>query len=65
MKRKLFSLIILCLFAVFNARAQTKVITGKVIAVADGLPIPAVSVRISGSKIATQTDADGDRKSVV
>lgn len=59
MKRKLFSLIILCLFAVFNARAQTKVITGKVIAVADGLPIPAVSVRISGSKIATQTDADG------
>ncbi|MBO9675421.1 MAG: SusC/RagA family TonB-linked outer membrane protein [Sphingobacteriaceae bacterium] len=60
MNRKLFSLIILlCLIISFPVFSQHKVITGKVIAADGGFPIPAVSIRIPGTKIGTQTDADG------
>ncbi|QNR85152.1 SusC/RagA family TonB-linked outer membrane protein [Pedobacter riviphilus] len=59
MKRKLLSLIILCLVVAFPAFSQTKVITGKVTAAEDGLPIPAASIKIPGTKIGTQTDVNG------
>ncbi|WP_421943221.1 SusC/RagA family TonB-linked outer membrane protein [Pedobacter sp.] len=59
MKRKILSLIILCLVAALPALAQNKIITGRVIAAEDGLPIPSVSVRAPGTKSAAQTDAEG------
>jgi TonB-linked SusC/RagA family outer membrane protein len=41
------------------AIAQNKTITGKVLGATDGLPMPGVSVRATGSTVATQTSSDG------
>ncbi|QEC75968.1 SusC/RagA family TonB-linked outer membrane protein [Mucilaginibacter ginsenosidivorax] len=51
----------LCLVVLFaNAvLAQNKTITGTVISKDDGLPLPGVSVRVSGTTIGTQTGANG------
>ena len=46
--------------AVFNdAYAQTRKIAGRVTSTEDGLPLPGVSIKVSGSKTGVQTDADG------
>jgi TonB-linked SusC/RagA family outer membrane protein len=51
----------LCFIALFiNAVfAQNKTVTGTVTAKDDGLPLPGVSVRITGTTIGTQTGANG------
>jgi len=59
MKKQLLSIFILCLLTVTAVFAQNKTITGRVVSSDDGNPIPAVSVRVTGSKIAVQTNADG------
>ncbi len=59
MKKLLQSLFIL-LFVATTAMAQERAITGVVKASDDGLPIPGVTVRVSGSaNIAVQTGGDG------
>src|ERR1700754_3024087 len=51
----------LCFIALFiNAVfAQNKTVTGTVTAKDDGLPLPGVSIRITGTTIGTQTGANG------
>jgi len=58
MKRLLQSLF-LTLFIAFQALAQERTVTGTVTAKEDGLPLPGVSVVITGTKIGTQTSGDG------
>jgi TonB-linked SusC/RagA family outer membrane protein len=60
MKRKLLAFLLLCLFAITSVIAQNKTITGKVTAREDGLPLPGVSVKVTGTQIGTQTDANGN-----
>jgi TonB-linked SusC/RagA family outer membrane protein len=46
--------------AVFNnAYAQNRKIAGRVTSAEDGLPLPGVSIKITGAKTGVQTDADG------
>jgi len=59
MQKLLLISLILC-FAVFNANAQTKQISGKVTSKDDGSPIPGVSVVVSGTSTGTITDTDGN-----
>jgi hypothetical protein len=40
-------------------KSSKKIINGRVVANDDGLPIPGVSVKVAGTNIATQTDANG------
>jgi TonB-linked SusC/RagA family outer membrane protein len=58
MKRLLQSLFLLFAFAM-NANAQNRTITGTVTGKDDGLPIPGVSVRVSGTANGTSTGAGG------
>ncbi|MGN7987409.1 SusC/RagA family TonB-linked outer membrane protein [Pedobacter sp. 22226] len=58
MKKLLQSLFIL-MFVAVTAMAQDRTITGTVTSKDDGLPIPGVSVTITGAKSGTQTSADG------
>jgi len=58
MKKLLQSLFIL-LFLASTAIAQDRTITGTVTSSDDKLPIPGVSVRITGTQIGTVTDANG------
>lgn len=60
MKQKLLSIFLLCLMLAGAAFAQDRKITGKVTAKEDGLPLPGVSVKVTGTKIGTQTDANGN-----
>ena len=60
MKQKLLSMFFVCLLLASAAFAQDKRITGKVTAREDGLPLPGVSVKVSGTSIGTQTDANGN-----
>ncbi len=60
MKQKLLSIFLVCVLLAGAAFAQDKRITGKVTAKEDGLPLPGVSVRVTGSKLGTQTDANGN-----
>jgi TonB-linked SusC/RagA family outer membrane protein len=53
-----YSLCCLLLWAT-NAYAQDRVVTGRVIAADDKLPIPGVTVKVVGGTQATQTNADG------
>src|SRR5258708_38643739 len=53
-------LLSLCLLlAIAEVFAQTHTVTGKVTGKDDGLPIPGVSVSISGTTTGTQTNAEG------
>jgi TonB-linked SusC/RagA family outer membrane protein len=59
-KNLLLSIFFLLLFAAGNfAHAQTRTVSGTVIAKDDGLPMPGVSVVAKGSKIGTQTSVQG------
>ncbi|HUH34048.1 MAG TPA: carboxypeptidase-like regulatory domain-containing protein, partial [Daejeonella sp.] len=60
--KKLLPSLFLLLFIAFQATsqvAQEKTITGTVTAREDGLPLPGVSVLVKGTKVGTQTNADG------
>ena len=59
MKRKLLTICLLLLTAVSAVMAQGKKITGKVIG-DDGLPLPAVSVRLEASNQGVLTNAEGN-----
>ena len=58
MKRPLLILMVLLLFTI-TAWAQTRTITGTVIATSDKNPLPGVSVRVKGQKTGTQTGSNG------
>lgn len=59
MKKKLLALIVFTLVFANFLFAQNKLITGKVTSKDDGLPIPSVSVKVTGTSIALQTKSDG------
>lgn len=65
MKQKLLKLFVLCMLFVSTAIAQNKTITGKVTGSDDGLPIPSVSVKVTGTALGTQTNSSGDYSIVV
>ena len=58
--KKLVQSLFLLLFVASIALAQDKKITGKVTSVDDGLPLPGVSVKVTGSNLGTQTDVNGN-----
>ncbi|TKB97792.1 SusC/RagA family TonB-linked outer membrane protein [Pedobacter cryophilus] len=60
MKQKLLSMFFVCLMLAGAAFAQDKRVTGKVTSKEDGLPLPGVSVKATGSNVVTQTDANGN-----
>lgn len=57
--RKLFLLFFVMLALSIAVQAQTRTITGKVIAKDDGQPLVGVTITIKGSSTATSTDIDG------
>ena len=59
MKKNLLLFFLGILFCVAQAVAQSKTITGKVVAAEDGLPLPGVSVKIKGTTTGTQTNPQG------
>ena len=58
--KKLVQSLFLLLFVASIALAQDKKITGKVTSSDDGLPLPGVSVKVTGSNLGTQTDVNGN-----
>ncbi|MBD3750779.1 MAG: SusC/RagA family TonB-linked outer membrane protein [Sphingobacteriales bacterium] len=60
MKQKLLSVFLLCIMLAGAAFAQDRKVTGKVTAKEDGLPLPGVSVKVTGTKLGAQTDANGN-----
>ena len=60
MKQKLLSIFLGFVLVASAAFAQDKRITGKVTAREDGLPLPGVSVKVSGTTIGTQSDVNGN-----
>ncbi|NDH69250.1 MAG: hypothetical protein EBY22_15390, partial [Gammaproteobacteria bacterium] len=58
MKKLLQSLFVLMLVA-SAAFAQDRTITGTVTAKEDGSALPGVSIQVKGTKVGTQTGADG------
>ncbi|MBC8033649.1 MAG: TonB-dependent receptor [Chitinophagaceae bacterium] len=58
LKRLLIAMLPL-LFCCFSALAQTRTVTGKVTDSKDGSGVPGVAVTVKGTKIGTQTAADG------
>ncbi|MBC7387568.1 MAG: TonB-dependent receptor [Opitutaceae bacterium] len=58
--KKLVQSLFLMLFIASSALAQDKRITGKVTSQEDGSPLPGVSVKIIGTKLGTQTNANGN-----
>ncbi|MCX6167285.1 MAG: SusC/RagA family TonB-linked outer membrane protein [Sphingobacteriales bacterium] len=59
MKKVLRYSLILCLLLGEKAYAQDRVVSGRVTAADDKLPIPGVTVKAVGASAATQTNADG------
>ena len=59
MKKILLIFLAVCAFALNSVYAQNKKIGGRVTSSDDGLPLPGVSIKVSGSKSGVQTDADG------
>lgn len=47
------------MFCAAQAVAQSKTITGKIVADEDGFPLPGVSVKIKGTTTGTQTNQQG------
>jgi TonB-linked SusC/RagA family outer membrane protein len=64
MKKLLQSLFIL-LFIACAAMAQNRTITGKVTSKEDGLPLPVITVRVSGTNIGVQTNENGSYTIIV
>ena len=54
-------LMLTCLFGT-TAFAQEKVVTGKVTDSKDGTPLAGITIQVKGSKLASQTNADGSFK---
>ncbi|CAM4042923.1 TonB-linked outer membrane protein, SusC/RagA family [Pedobacter westerhofensis] len=59
MKKILLIFLAVCAFALNSVYAQNKKIGGRVTSSDDGLPLPGVSIKVSGAKTGVQTDADG------
>jgi TonB-linked SusC/RagA family outer membrane protein len=59
MKKLVQSLFLMLLIAT-SVLAQDKIVSGKVTSLEDGLPLPGVSVKVTGTKIGIQTDANGN-----
>ena len=59
MKKRLLHSLFLMLFIASQALAQDRTVTGTVTAKDDGLPLPGVSVKVSGTQSGTQTGANG------
>ncbi|RVU01379.1 SusC/RagA family TonB-linked outer membrane protein [Mucilaginibacter limnophilus] len=59
MKKLLLVSLCFLLLCVTQTFAQNRTITGTVTAKEDGLPVPGVSVTVTGTQIGTQTNADG------
>ncbi|MET1057713.1 MAG: TonB-dependent receptor [Pedobacter sp.] len=59
MKKILLIFLAVCAFALNSVYAQNKKIGGRVTSSDDGLPLPGVSIKVSGEKNGVQTDADG------
>jgi TonB-linked SusC/RagA family outer membrane protein len=59
MKKILLIFLAVCAFALNSVYAQNKKIGGRVTSSDDGLPLPGVSIKVSGSNNGVQTDADG------
>ncbi|MVN22857.1 SusC/RagA family TonB-linked outer membrane protein [Mucilaginibacter arboris] len=59
MKRKLLFIFLVFFCCSWQAMAQLRTITGKVVAAEDGLSLPGVSVKIKGTSTGTQTDQQG------
>ena len=59
MKKRLLHSLFLMLFIASQALAQNRTVTGTVTAKEDGLPLPGVSIKVSGTQVGTQTGADG------
>ncbi|WP_198342308.1 SusC/RagA family TonB-linked outer membrane protein [Pedobacter psychrophilus] len=58
--KKLVQSLFLMLLVASSVLAQDKKITGKVTAQEDGLPLPGVSVKVTGTTIGIQTDVNGN-----
>jgi len=59
MKKNLLLFFLGILFCAAQAVAQSKTITGKIVAAEDGFPLPGVSVKIKGTTTGTQSDTQG------
>ncbi len=59
MKKNLLLIFLGILFCAAHVAAQGKKITGKVVADEDGYALPGVSVKLKGTNIGVQTDANG------
>jgi TonB-linked SusC/RagA family outer membrane protein len=59
MKQKLLLILMVTVLSYFNALAQNKTITGKVVDADDGLPLPGVSIKVKGTTQLTQTTGQG------
>ncbi|OCX52514.1 hypothetical protein BEL04_13730 [Mucilaginibacter sp. PPCGB 2223] len=59
MKQKLLTILVLFAVGITSALAQSKTITGKVTGADDGLTLPGVSVKVQGTSMGTQTNAEG------
>jgi len=59
MKKNLLTLLVLSFIAVTTAFAQGRKITGSVTGADDGQPLPGVTVKVPGTAVGTQTNAQG------
>jgi TonB-linked SusC/RagA family outer membrane protein len=62
MNRVLLLITVLLGFSFFNAQAQTRAVTGKVVDTGTGETLIGVSVSVKGTKTGTSTDANGNFK---
>ncbi len=58
--KKLVQSLFLMLLITTSVLAQDKRVSGKVTAKDDGMPLPGVSIKVSGTNIGTQTNVDGN-----
>src|SRR5476651_2402563 len=59
MKKNLLTLLVLSFMALSSAFAQTRKITGSVTGADDGQPLPGVTVKVPGTTVGAQTNAQG------
>jgi len=59
MKKRMFSMLILCLIGLQSVFAQNREVSGVVTSADDGLSVPGVSVIVKGTSIGTSTGIDG------
>src|SRR5476651_474319 len=59
MKKNLLTLLVLSFIALSGAFAQGRKITGSVTGADDGQPLPGVTVKVPGTAVGTQTNAQG------